>query len=384
MKLKLPAYFKNSSGFTIIELLIVITVIGLLAGITLSITNSAQQRAVAEDAVKQANLSKVAEGLETFFHAEGFYPAEGSGGNPLDGTDGDILAIYIDAWPADAIYNYDSDVGGTPEFAVHIQKSTTLDFFKYRSTASSVDECDETTPDLVDACVPIDDGGGIPPPPPPTLVSVVVTPAGASVAVGGTKQYTATANYSDGSSKNATSGSTWQITPITGNATITSAGLATGTVTGSVTVKATYLGITGNTGLTITSTACTVTSINVTPNNYSLSVGQKVQMTATATCSGGGTKNVTSDSKTTWTVLTGAIPAISVNNGATKGLVSALNVGKGSVVATYSGVSPDSSVITVTSGTSCTNNSQCVTACGCSAALCTFGTCDCSYCAPKL
>lgn len=47
-------------------------------------------------------------------------------------------------------------------------------------------------------------GGGSEPPSPPTLSSIAVTPAGPSIPLGSTQQFTATGNYSDGSTQNLT------------------------------------------------------------------------------------------------------------------------------------------------------------------------------------
>jgi uncharacterized protein YjdB len=63
------------------------------------------------------------------------------------------------------------------------------------------------------------------------LVSISVTPTPASVSVGGTRQFTATANFSDGSSCDATTKVNW-LSSATGTATVSSGGLATGVAAG--------------------------------------------------------------------------------------------------------------------------------------------------------
>jgi hypothetical protein len=88
---------------------------------------------------------------------------------------------------------------------------------------------------------------------PAQLVSILVTPPTASIAVGATQQYTATGTYSDSSMQNVTAQVTWGSSN-TGVATITAAGasggLATGVAAGNITVTAS---ITAN-GTTLTST----------------------------------------------------------------------------------------------------------------------------------
>src|SRR5450830_1311352 len=46
------------------------------------------------------------------------------------------------------------------------------------------------------------------------LVSIKVTPVGASIPVSGTQQYTATGTYNDGSSKDVTASSNWTATDV--------------------------------------------------------------------------------------------------------------------------------------------------------------------------
>ncbi|HEY6272836.1 MAG TPA: Ig-like domain-containing protein [Terriglobales bacterium] len=85
------------------------------------------------------------------------------------------------------------------------------------------------------------------------LVSIAVTPANASIATGGTQQFTATGTYSDNSTQNLTGSVTWSSTN-TAVATITGAGLATAAALGTTTIQAASGSITGTTTLTVTST----------------------------------------------------------------------------------------------------------------------------------
>jgi uncharacterized protein YjdB len=87
-----------------------------------------------------------------------------------------------------------------------------------------------------------------------TLVSIAVTPAADNVNAAATKQYTATATYSDASTQNVTSQATWSSTNA-GVATVSNAlgteGLATGIATGMTMIRATFTGISGSTDLTV-------------------------------------------------------------------------------------------------------------------------------------
>src|SRR5256885_14674338 len=84
----------------------------------------------------------------------------------------------------------------------------------------------------------------------PTLQAISVSPQNSTIAAGLTEQYSATAHYSDGSSK-PTSTVTWA-TSNTSVATISSTGLATSVAAGTTTIRATSSNISGSTTLTVT------------------------------------------------------------------------------------------------------------------------------------
>ena len=74
------------------------------------------------------------------------------------------------------------------------------------------------------------------------LQSITLSPALASIAVGATQQFTATGNYSDGSSKSLTSSVTWT-SSVPADATV-AAGLAKGVAAGGTSITAALSGIT--------------------------------------------------------------------------------------------------------------------------------------------
>jgi plastocyanin/uncharacterized protein YjdB len=86
---------------------------------------------------------------------------------------------------------------------------------------------------------------------PAALLSIVVTPASASVSAGGTESLTATGKYSDSSTQDLTSQVTWaSASPAI--ATISTNGVATGVAAGTTTATATLAGVSGKAGLTVT------------------------------------------------------------------------------------------------------------------------------------
>jgi hypothetical protein len=133
----------------------------------------------------------------------------------------------------------------------------------------------------------------------PALTSITVTPATPSISSGATQQFTATGNYSDGSSKNLTSTVTWSAST---GATITAGGLATGVTPGAIsTITATSGSISGTATLTV---ANPLVSIAVTPPTASVAPNATQQFTATGTYANHSTQNITNS--VTWTASAGA------------------------------------------------------------------------------
>src|SRR5438477_13062521 len=86
-----------------------------------------------------------------------------------------------------------------------------------------------------------------------TLVSLSLAPKSPSIVVSGTEQFTATANYSDGSTQSVTNSATWTSSD-TSKASVQNTGVASGIAAGSSTITATYSGQSASTVLTITAT----------------------------------------------------------------------------------------------------------------------------------
>lgn len=118
---------KARKGFTLIEILVVVTIIGILASITLLGLGPARRSAA--DARRIANIKNVQSVLEVYFNREGFYPKIAAGttiGEAQTNYDGlDNLAssplvttgiIAQNSLPNDVVtvkeYSYQSDLDG--------------------------------------------------------------------------------------------------------------------------------------------------------------------------------------------------------------------------------------------------------------------------------
>lgn len=76
-------------GFTLVELLVTITIIGILASIGLNTFTSAQKKS--RDAKRKAYLRQITDALEAYNNDKGEYPA------PADGGSGNIKGCGADA-----------------------------------------------------------------------------------------------------------------------------------------------------------------------------------------------------------------------------------------------------------------------------------------------
>src|SRR3984957_2072096 len=181
-----------------------------------------------------------------------------------------------------------------------------------------------------------------------TLVSIDVTPANPSIADGLTDALQATGVYTDHSTHDLTSSVTWS-SSVAGIASVSnvpgSNGLATTLSPGSTTITATFGGISGSTGLTVT--AASLVSLGVTPVNSSIAKGLKPQFTAIGTYTDNSTQVLTA--QVLWSSTDPSVATVS-NASGYEGLGTALTPGSVTISATLGGTS-GSTVLTVTPAT---------------------------------
>ncbi len=97
----------------------------------------------------------------------------------------------------------------------------------------------------------------------PAVVSIAVTPVSASISVGHTQAFTATATYTDGTTGDVTASVSWT-SSLTSRATIAASGVATGVSPGSVTITATSGTVQGTASLTVVALPV-ITSFTASP-----------------------------------------------------------------------------------------------------------------------
>lgn len=78
-----------SKGFTLVELLVVIAVVGVLSGLVIVVLNPAHFRNQAQDSRRISNLAGIQTTLELSFADSGSYPDPPSGSSPPAGSPAD-------------------------------------------------------------------------------------------------------------------------------------------------------------------------------------------------------------------------------------------------------------------------------------------------------
>ncbi len=142
----IKTYKSCSKGFTLVELLVVISLVSILASVTISILNPVRQRNIAEDGVRQSNLQKYALGVEAYANANGKYPTLIEFNSYKEPTNPADLSIFIskipDKEPTDtAIYKYEGNSDGD-KFGIAVPlASDSTKCYKYHSAVGKIREC---------------------------------------------------------------------------------------------------------------------------------------------------------------------------------------------------------------------------------------------------
>lgn len=133
----LPIYFPNFCGFTLVELLIVISLLGILSGVMFSVINPKKTRQSSEDRIRITNTQKIKEAANAYFSLEGKYPT----------TEAEI-SPYIASWPNgvpnnDDTYEYSYDAD-EDSFSITSKDSEGINF-AYDSKEDKFYDCDSET-----------------------------------------------------------------------------------------------------------------------------------------------------------------------------------------------------------------------------------------------
>lgn len=167
------------------------------------------------------------------------------------------------------------------------------------------------------------------------VTGLSITPKTVTIGVMAVQKLTATATFSDGSSKDVTEATSW-LSADPGIAGVSnspgSAGQVTGLRVGSTAIVGDYAGFGDKIGVTVSSAV--LTSITVSPATLNLVAGLKGNLTATGQYSDGTTLDITAQA--TWTADDAAVATVSNALGAT-GLVTGVGAGTTTVRAQLAG-----------------------------------------------
>lgn len=168
----------------------------------------------------------------------------------------------------------------------------------------------------------------------PTLTTLTISPTLPTLPKGSSQQFTATANFSDGTSQDASELADWSVADVTGSgvASIDGIGVATGEVEGEATVSADYLGKTASTTLKVT--PAVAVSLTASPSSAALPKGTTQQLTITARLSDGSSQDVTKLGA--WTSIDRMGSGVASVD--TNGLVRANTLGTASIEFAYRGL----------------------------------------------
>jgi hypothetical protein len=178
------------------------------------------------------------------------------------------------------------------------------------------------------------------------LISIAVTPANPSIALGQAEQFTATGTYSDSSTKDITASVVWSSSakPVATVSNVPrSKGKATSKGAGTATIMAKSGRISGSTTLTVT---VALVSITVTPANPSIALGQTEQFKAIGIYSDSRTKDITTS--VSWSSSAESVATIS-NSAGSNGMATSVAAGTTTITATSGSIS-GSTTLTVTGG----------------------------------
>ncbi len=181
------------------------------------------------------------------------------------------------------------------------------------------------------------------------VASIVTTPTSTSIPKGTKQQFTAIGTLSSSctNTQDVTSLATWttsNTTVATVSDTPGSKGLATAVDVGSATIAATIDSV-PSVSATLTVTQPVLESIEATPANQTIALGQTKQFIATGTFSNGTTLNLSSS--VNWNSSDIGVATIS-NTVGTNGLATSKAQGTTTITASFSGITSNAATLTVT------------------------------------
>lgn len=103
---KIRKLLKKQEGFTLVELMIVVVILGILAGIGVQQYGNIQERA--KKAADEANRKVLTNAANMWLIMNGGFDGENEATKTFDGEENELVPDYVDEWPRNP-YTNDKD-----------------------------------------------------------------------------------------------------------------------------------------------------------------------------------------------------------------------------------------------------------------------------------
>lgn len=103
---KIRKLLKKQEGFTLVELMIVVVILGILAGIGVQQYGNIQERA--KKAAHEANKKVLTNAANMWLIMNGGFDGENEATKTFDGEENELVPDYVDEWPRNP-YTNDKD-----------------------------------------------------------------------------------------------------------------------------------------------------------------------------------------------------------------------------------------------------------------------------------
>lgn len=161
--------YKKQKGFTLVEMIIVTVIIGILAGIVITVINIPRVQAKSRDSKRVGDLKMIQSALELYFADNREYPGELSW--TLLGTTHAALTNYISKIPLDPRNGTNSNIQcygdmGTNAYGYYYRSQTSGKYIlggimeimdtvaeKRSCTSADTSNCGDIAPDPIYGCV---------------------------------------------------------------------------------------------------------------------------------------------------------------------------------------------------------------------------------------
>lgn len=100
---KIRKLLKKQEGFTLVELMIVVVILGILAGIGVQQYGNIQERA--KKAAHEANKKVLTNAANMWLIMNGGFPGENEATKTFEGEENELVPDYVDEWPTNPYSN---------------------------------------------------------------------------------------------------------------------------------------------------------------------------------------------------------------------------------------------------------------------------------------